>query len=121
MHYLSHHSSCLCCLLLSAAVCQVLSALDNVGGLTSTGRHMVEFPLEPALAKLLLAGETAEGLKTQLLLDFPTVLSSAVIKIIWSNNLLWIAQWSQLHLPCCKLLDIAMDVEGSCNIDSLFQ
>jgi hypothetical protein len=35
---------------------QVLGALDNVGGLTTTGRHMVEFPLEPALAKLLLAG-----------------------------------------------------------------
>jgi pre-mRNA-splicing factor ATP-dependent RNA helicase DHX38/PRP16 len=30
--------------------------LDNTGALTTTGRHMVEFPLEPALAKLLLAG-----------------------------------------------------------------
>ena len=36
---------------------QVLGALDNTGALTATGRHMVEFPLEPALAKLLLAGE----------------------------------------------------------------
>jgi Helicase associated domain (HA2) len=35
---------------------QVLGALDNTGALTQTGRHMVEFPLEPALAKLLLAG-----------------------------------------------------------------
>jgi pre-mRNA-splicing factor ATP-dependent RNA helicase DHX38/PRP16 len=35
---------------------QVLGALDNTGALTTTGRHMVEFPLEPALAKLLLAG-----------------------------------------------------------------
>jgi pre-mRNA-splicing factor ATP-dependent RNA helicase DHX38/PRP16 len=34
----------------------VLGALDNTGALTATGRHMVEFPLEPALAKLLLAG-----------------------------------------------------------------
>jgi HrpA-like RNA helicase len=43
-------------LLLLLLLLQVLGALDNVGGLTSTGRHMVEFPLEPALAKLLLAG-----------------------------------------------------------------
>jgi HrpA-like RNA helicase len=35
---------------------QVLGALDNTGALTAGGRHMVEFPLEPALAKLLLAG-----------------------------------------------------------------
>jgi HrpA-like RNA helicase len=38
----------------------VLGALDNVGALTSVGRHMVEFPLEPALAKLLLAGGQAD-------------------------------------------------------------
>jgi hypothetical protein len=37
----------------------VLGALDNTGALTTTGRHMVEFPLEPALAKLLLAGEVS--------------------------------------------------------------
>jgi pre-mRNA-splicing factor ATP-dependent RNA helicase DHX38/PRP16 len=30
-----------------------LGALDNTGGLTQTGKQMVEFPLEPALAKLL--------------------------------------------------------------------
>lgn len=40
---------------------QVLGALDNVAGLTTTGRHMVEFPLEPALAKLLLAGARRRG------------------------------------------------------------
>mmetsp|Transcript_9074 Transcript_9074/g.22463 ORF Transcript_9074/g.22463 Transcript_9074/m.22463 type:complete len:405 (-) Transcript_9074:247-1461(-) len=34
----------------------ILGALDNTGALTPTGRHMVEFPLEPALAKMLLAG-----------------------------------------------------------------
>eukprot|EP00798_Chlamydomonas_sp_ICE-L_P027222 gene27222-2471_t len=33
-----------------------LGALDNTGGLTQTGKQMVEFPLEPALAKLLLSG-----------------------------------------------------------------
>jgi HrpA-like RNA helicase len=38
------------------AVLQILGALDNTGELTKDGRHMVEFPLEPALAKMLLAG-----------------------------------------------------------------
>ena len=35
----------------------ILGALDNTGALTGLGRKMVEFPLDPALAKLLLAGE----------------------------------------------------------------
>uniref|UniRef100_A0A0C9RLQ8 RNA helicase n=1 Tax=Wollemia nobilis TaxID=56998 RepID=A0A0C9RLQ8_9CONI len=35
----------------------VLGALDNVGRLTSLGRKMVEFPLDPPLAKMLLTGE----------------------------------------------------------------
>lgn len=35
----------------------ILGALDNTGALTPLGRKMVEFPLDPALAKLLLAGE----------------------------------------------------------------
>ncbi|GIL69699.1 hypothetical protein Vretifemale_520, partial [Volvox reticuliferus] len=34
----------------------VLGALDNTGGLTSLGRQMVEFPLDPPLAKMLLSG-----------------------------------------------------------------
>jgi len=41
----------------------VLGALDNVGALTTVGRHMVEFPLEPALAKLLLAGELVDHMQ----------------------------------------------------------
>ena len=48
-------------LLVVVVLLQVLDALDNTGALTSTGRHMVEFPLEPALAKLLLAGEHQGG------------------------------------------------------------
>ncbi|KAB0389514.1 hypothetical protein E2I00_003357 [Balaenoptera physalus] len=32
----------------------ILGALDNTGGLTSTGRLMVEFPLDPALSKMLI-------------------------------------------------------------------
>jgi HrpA-like RNA helicase len=36
----------------------VLSALDNTGALTSMGQKMVEFPLDPPLAKMLLVGLT---------------------------------------------------------------
>ena len=32
----------------------VLGALDNTGGLTGMGQKMVEFPLDPPLAKMLL-------------------------------------------------------------------
>ena len=32
----------------------ILGALDNTGALTSLGRNMVEFPLDPALSKMLL-------------------------------------------------------------------
>ncbi|XP_022749420.1 pre-mRNA-splicing factor ATP-dependent RNA helicase DEAH7 isoform X2 [Durio zibethinus] len=35
----------------------VLGALNNVGGLTEIGWKMVEFPLDPPLAKMLLMGE----------------------------------------------------------------
>nr|XP_051219554.1 uncharacterized protein LOC127336751 [Lolium perenne] len=35
----------------------VLGALNNVGGLTEIGWKMVEFPLDPTLAKILLMGE----------------------------------------------------------------
>ena len=31
----------------------VLGALDNTGSLTTLGRKMVEFPLDPALSKML--------------------------------------------------------------------
>ncbi len=32
----------------------ILGALDNTGALTPLGREMVEFPLDPALSKLLI-------------------------------------------------------------------
>lgn len=38
----------------------VLGALNNVGGLTDLGWKMVEFPLDPPLAKMLLIGEQLE-------------------------------------------------------------
>ncbi|OVA17529.1 Helicase [Macleaya cordata] len=40
----------------------VLGALNNVGGLTELGWKMVEFPLDPPLAKMLLVGEQLECL-----------------------------------------------------------
>ena len=38
----------------------VLGALNNVGGLTDLGWKMVEFPLDPPLAKMLLMGESLD-------------------------------------------------------------
>ena len=35
----------------------ILGSLDNVGNLTALGRKMVEFPLDPTLAKMLIIGE----------------------------------------------------------------
>jgi len=35
----------------------ILGALDNTGALTPLGRRMVEYPLDPVLAKMLLSGE----------------------------------------------------------------
>lgn len=32
----------------------ILGALDNTGALTGIGRQMVEFPLDPALSKMLI-------------------------------------------------------------------
>jgi pre-mRNA-splicing factor ATP-dependent RNA helicase DHX38/PRP16 len=40
----------------------VLGALNNVGSLTEIGWKMVEFPLDPTLAKMLLMGEQLECL-----------------------------------------------------------
>lgn len=39
----------------------VLGALDNTGGLTGMGQKMVEFPLDPPLAKMLLVGGGGGG------------------------------------------------------------
>ena len=44
----------------------ILGALDNIGNLTDLGRQMVEFPLDPALSKLVIVG-TAMGCSAELL------------------------------------------------------
>ncbi|RUP44791.1 Asp-Glu-Ala-His box polypeptide 38, isoform CRA_d, partial [Jimgerdemannia flammicorona] len=55
----------------------ILGALDNMGELTPLGRKMVEFPLDPSLAKMLTAAEeskcTAEILTIVSMLSVPTV------------------------------------------------
>jgi len=55
----------------------VLNALDNTGGLTKIGRKMVEFPLDPPLAKMLLIGSelgcSSEVLTLVSMLSVPSV------------------------------------------------
>lgn len=55
----------------------VLGALDNTGALTTLGRQMVEFPLDPPLSKMLLSAEqlgcTAEVLTVVSMLSIPSI------------------------------------------------
>lgn len=55
----------------------VLSALDNVGQLTATGRKMAEFPLDPAMCKMLLTstemGCSEEVLTIVSMLSVPSI------------------------------------------------
>ncbi|KAI5058388.1 hypothetical protein GOP47_0026558 [Adiantum capillus-veneris] len=55
----------------------VLGALDNVGNLSPCGRKMVEFPLDPPLAKMLLMGDELQCLNEVLtvvsMLSVPSV------------------------------------------------
>ncbi|XP_024542250.1 pre-mRNA-splicing factor ATP-dependent RNA helicase DEAH7-like [Selaginella moellendorffii] len=46
----------------------ILGALDNVGRLTTLGRKMVEFPLDPPLAKMLLMGDELQCLSEVLII-----------------------------------------------------
>ena len=55
----------------------VLGALDNIGDLTPTGRKMSEFPMEPSMAKMLIASVeykcSAEMLAIVSMLSVPSV------------------------------------------------
>ncbi|XP_040826897.1 pre-mRNA-splicing factor ATP-dependent RNA helicase PRP16-like [Ochotona curzoniae] len=55
----------------------ILGALDSTGALTSTGRLMVEFPLDPALSKMLIVschmGCSSEILLVVSMLSVPTI------------------------------------------------
>ena len=45
----------------------ILGALDNTGELTRTGKHMVEFPLDPPLSKMLLYAHEHGGCSAEIL------------------------------------------------------
>ena len=55
----------------------ILGALDNTGELTDLGRHMVEFPLDPALSKMMIVscemGCSAEALIIVSMLSVPSI------------------------------------------------
>ncbi|BFZ12702.1 hypothetical protein BsWGS_15741 [Bradybaena similaris] len=55
----------------------ILGALDNTGALTSLGRNMVEFPLDPALSKMLIVsvdmGCSADVLTIVSMLSVPAI------------------------------------------------
>ena len=46
----------------------ILGALDNTGDLTTMGRRMVEFPLDPSLSKMLLFAHESERCSTEVLI-----------------------------------------------------
>ena len=47
----------------------ILGALDNTGSLTDLGRQMVEFPLDPALSKMIIVS-SAMGCSEEVLVIF---------------------------------------------------
>ena len=55
----------------------ILGALDHTGAITSLGKKMVEFPLDPSLSKMLIQAETeectAEVVAVVSMLSIPTV------------------------------------------------
>ena len=55
----------------------ILGALDNTGNLTTLGRKMVEFPLDPPLSKMLIISE--EFKCTEELLTIVSMLSVPAI------------------------------------------
>lgn len=71
----------------------ILGALDNTGGLTALGRKMVEFPLDPPLAKMLIFSEkmgcSAEVLVVVSMLSVPSVFFRPKVCGVWSILLLF--------------------------------
>ena len=72
----------------------VLGALDNTGTLTPLGRNMVEFPLDPALSKMLIVstdmGCSAEILVSKVLmlvsLDLFLLCAKMILEILRGNR-----------------------------------
>ena len=59
----------------------VLGALDNTGTLTSLGRNMVEFPLDPALSKMLIVS-CEMGCSDEILVSNPYLLFVLVYRLL---------------------------------------
>ena len=54
----------------------ILGALDNTGSLTDLGRQMVEFPLDPALSKMLIVSVEMQ--------------CSAEVLVSQTNSFMWV-------------------------------
>ena len=63
----------------------ILGALDNTGELTSLGRRMVEFPLDPSLSKMLITSEEL-GCTAEILVNFYTLYIYLFIILIEKSN-----------------------------------
>lgn len=62
-----------------------LGALDNTGALNPLGRKMVEFPLDPALSKMLIASVEMQCSADCLIIGKLTSVKSKVSSCIISN------------------------------------
>ena len=70
----------------------ILGALDNTGTLTTLGRQMVEFPLDPALSKMLIVSVDMEC-SAEVLVSGGQELSRVFIVILY--YLLWECFWHE--------------------------
>jgi len=59
----------------------VLGALDNTGTLTPLGRNMEEFPLDPALSKMLIVS-TEMGCSAEILVFVSHIMCSTILYYI---------------------------------------
>ena len=87
----------------------VLGALGNTGELTKLGRKMVEFPLDPPLAKMLLMGAEM-GCSNEVLWLLLTSFLARLSPVAWMLCQTWlhwaagwVADWS-LHPPFGQML-----------------
>lgn len=71
----------------------ILGALDNTGGLTALGRKMVEFPLDPPLAKMLIFSEklecSAEVLVVVSMLSVPSVFFRPKVTVVGMGTVVY--------------------------------
>ena len=63
----------------------ILGALDNTGSLNLLGRQMVEFPLDPALSKMLIIAVDMECSDESLVCDYCEGKKYCIFSTIWSK------------------------------------